>query len=352
MTNGVAPLLGRHRRVWVAAAAIGVASIAAVLAPPPSVLADVEAGGQSTFAALVSAAIVALAVLPFVAHRGAVRPQTWFAVALVALAFGVGSFSAGGYAQRACIARYGDKPILIGTDLTTLGATYAQANPELSNDELLFDSAGVPERMWTRSSISRCRAFIGSTYFLWIPFLVVCLVATVQAMPTATLPSVLRNALPPQRETETTTRYDVFLSYRHDGVDANVATQLVEALEADGYRVAIDERDFPANASFLQEMERCVRESRFTVAVISSRYLESGNCQEEAVICKVLDMGDRKRRLIPLVIERVSMPAWLYGIVGIDCTKPDPLVDPIDKLKATLGAPLASAGARPTAPQS
>ena len=132
------------------------------------------------------------------------------------------------------------------------------------------------------------------------------------------------------------------MSYRHDGLDRHFAAQLVAALEADGYRVAIDERDFPANASFLQEMERCIRESRFTVAVISSRYLESGNCQEEAVICKVLDMGDRKRRLIPFVIERVPMPAWLYGIVGIDCTKPDPLVDPIDKLRATLGAPLFS----------
>ena len=114
-------------------------------------------------------------------------------------------------------------------------------------------------------------------------------------------------------------RYDVFISYRHGGLDTEVATQLAEALEADGYAVAIDERDFPANASFLQEMERCVRESRVTVAVISPRYLESGNCQEEAIICKVLDMGDRKRRLIPWIIEPVSMPAWLYGIVGIDC---------------------------------
>lgn len=106
--------------------------------------------------------------------------------------------------------------------------------------------------------------------------------------------------------------------------------------------MAVDARDFAANASFLQEMERAIRESRFTVAVISPRYLEGGNCEEEAIISKVLDMGDRRRRLIPLLIEPVSMPAWLYGIVGIDWTKPDPLVDPFDKLKATLGAPLAS----------
>jgi hypothetical protein len=117
------------------------------------------------------------------------------------------------------------------------------------------------------------------------------------------------------------------------------ARQLLDTLEAEGYRVAIDERDFPANASFLLEMERCVRQSRFTVAIISSRYLNSDNCQEEAIICKVLDMGDRTRRLIPLLIEPVSMPAWLYGIVGIDCTKADALVDPFDRLKATIGAP-------------
>jgi hypothetical protein len=140
------------------------------------------------------------------------------------------------------------------------------------------------------------------------------------------------------------------MSYRHHDVDKMFATELVSALEADGYRVAIDERDFLANASFLKEMERAVRESRFTLAVISPRYLESGNTEEEAIIAKVLDMGDRRRRLIPLVIEPVSMPAWLYGIVGIDWTKRDPLVDPFDKLKATLGAPLATVGDTAGAP--
>ena len=46
-----------------------------------------------------------------------------------------------------------------------------------------------------------------------------------------------------------------------------------------------------------------------------------------------------------MLIESVALPAWLFGIVGIDCTKPDPLVDPFEKLRATLGAPLSpSAG--------
>jgi len=340
MTSGPR-LLGRHRRVWLSLAAVLLAGIAAALTPPPAAIAEGEARRTWAFAALASAAIVTLAILPFLVWRGAARPKVWVAAAAVSLALGVGSFPAGGYVQRACTARYADKPVVIGTDLTPLGAAYTQANPQLSSDDLLFDAAGVPERIWTRPSIGRCGAFLGSTYFLWIPFLVVCLVATAQAVPTTILAPVRWDAPAPQKGSEAPIRYDVFVSYRHDGVDRTFATELVSALEADGYRVAIDERDFPANASFLQEMERAIRQSRFTVAVISPRYLESGHTEEEAIITKVLDMGDRKRRLIPLLIEPVSMPAWLYGIVGIDWTKRDPLVDPFDKLKATLGAPLA-----------
>jgi hypothetical protein len=284
---------------------------------------------------------VTFAILPFLLWPSTAQPKIWAVVAVAALALGLGSFFGSEYAQRACTTRYADRPVIIGTELTPLGAAYKLANPDLSSDDLLFDAAGVPERIWTESSIGRCSAFMSSTYFLWIPFLVVCLLATTQAAPTTILAPVRWDAPPPQAAAAAPMRYDVFVSYRHDGVDKNFATELVAALEADGYRVAIDARDFAANASFLQEMERSIRESRFTVAVISPRYLESSNCEEEAVISKVLDMGDRRRRLIPLLIEPVSMPAWLYGIVGIDWTKPDPLVDPFDKLKATLGAPLA-----------
>ena len=337
MTIG-ARLFGRHRRVWLAAGAVLLAAIAAALIPQPPAIAG-AAGAPRAFAALASAAIVTLPILPFVVWRSAAKPRVWVAMAVLSLALGLASFVAGGYAQRACTASYGDQPVVIGTDLTPLGAAYRQANPQLSSDDLLFDAAGVPERIWTRSSIDRCTIFISSTYFLWIPFLAVCLVATAQAVPTSILAPMRWDAPAPRAAAELPILYDVFVSYRHDGEDQRFARDLTAALEADAYRVAIDERDFPANASFLQEMERAIRQSRFTVAVISPRYLESGNTEEEAIITKVLDMSDRKRRLIPLVIEPVSLPVWLYGIVGIDWTKRDPLVDPYDKLKVTLGTP-------------
>jgi hypothetical protein len=175
---------------------------------------------------------------------------------------------------------------------------------------------------------------------MWMPLLIVCLISAVQLVPSG--PFALASAGGAAVTAEpSAVVYDAFISYRHGGRDAAIATQLLETLEADGYRVAIDERDFPANAAFLEEMERCIRQSRYTVAIVSPRYLESGNCQEEAIVCKVLDMGERRRRLIPIVIAPVAMPAWLYGIVGIDCTKADAMVDPLEKLKAALGPPLA-----------
>ena len=339
MTVG-ARLFGRHRRTLLAIGAILLAGGAGATISPPGVV-GVSPGESRSFAAFASAAIVSLAILPYLLWRSAVRPTTSIVLAGVALALGVGSFGANGYADRTCTARYADTSVVIGTDLTSLGEAYRRENPDLSNEDLLFDAAGVSERIWTERSIGRCKALVSGTYFLWIPFLVVCLLAAAQAAPTTILsPSSWRTAVE-QGGREVTTQYDVFVSYRHEGVDKTFAIELVSALEADGYRVAIDERDFPANSSFLEEMERCIRESRYTVAVVSSRYLESGNTREEAVICKVLDMADRKRRLIPLIIEPVSMPAWLYGIVGIDLTKRDPLVDPFLKLKATLGPPLA-----------
>ena len=230
---------------------------------------------------------------------------------------------------------------MIGSELTTLGAAYARENPELSNDELLFDSAGVADRVWTRSSIDRCRTLVGSTLLS---------VDTLSRRVSArhgpgdgirrTSGHRAASALPARGGDTPTISYDVFISYRHGARDTSFARELLVLLEADGYTAAIDERDFPANASFLQEMERCIRQSRFTVAVISARYFDSDNTQEEAIISKVLDMSERKRRLIPLIIEPVAMPAWLYGIVGIDFTKADPLIDPLEKLKSTLGTPL------------
>ena len=62
-----------------------------------------------------------LAILPFLVGRTAARPRAWVAMAVVSLALGLASFAIGGYAQRACTARYRERSVVIGTDLTALG---------------------------------------------------------------------------------------------------------------------------------------------------------------------------------------------------------------------------------------
>jgi hypothetical protein len=136
-----------------------------------------------------------------------------------------------------------------------------------------------------------------------------------------------------------TNQYDAFISYRRQEPDQSFAHQLWKDLESAGYRVAIDERDFAPPEPFLQEMERCIKQSRFTLAVVSPQYFSSGNCEEEAIICKVRDMRERERRLVPLTREKVKVPDWMYGITGIDFTNPDPLIPPFDRLKQMLGNP-------------
>ncbi len=133
--------------------------------------------------------------------------------------------------------------------------------------------------------------------------------------------------------------FDAFISYRRQEPDKSFARNLLQSLQTQGYRVAFDEITFSPEASFLEEMERCVRTSRFVLAVVSSRYFDSGNTQEEAILTKVMDMRDRKRRLIPLILEEIELPYWLYNLVGIHFTDPDPLVQPLDRLFNTLGVP-------------
>ena len=72
------------------------------------------------------------------------------------------------------------------------------------------------------------------------------------------------------------------------------------------------------------------------LAVVSPRYFESGNTEEEAVITHVLGMQQRQRRLIPLKIQEVEMPLWMFGIVGLDFTNKNNLVAPMEKLKHSL----------------
>ncbi|MCC7154296.1 MAG: toll/interleukin-1 receptor domain-containing protein [Bryobacterales bacterium] len=242
--------------------------------------------------------------------------------------------------RAACLASYEGKPRVIGTQLRPESQAYRQRNPGLSNDELLFDAAGVPERVWTRDSISRCAlrlqilpAGLPGAIVSFVICALTALALRRQALLSLAGP---RTPTAPSVSPPPPVVYDCFISYRHQEPDRTLALELVQRIEEAGFKVALDERDFAANQHFLAEMERCIKQSRFTLCLVSQAYLRSGNCEEEAVITKVLDMSERKRRLAPLFLEEAEMPVWLYGLVGVNFYRPDPAVDPFEKLLALL----------------
>lgn len=141
--------------------------------------------------------------------------------------------------------------------------------------------------------------------------------------------------------------YDAFISYRRQPPDQEFARQLLQDLEAAGYRVAIDVRDFRLGVPILEELERCIRQSRFTLLVASPRYFQSSIAEIEPVILQVLDIAERQRRLIPLVQQQAEFPTWLKLITGIDFTDERPLVPPLEKLKQALGQPATDTPPKP-----
>jgi TIR domain len=322
---------------WAAAIAVGGLLAAALL--PVSEAVD---AGQILRARLLTAVLVAAAAAGAALARSG-RRALWMATAAVAGLSGAVLVVRHVSASSACVASYDGRPVLVGRELTQAARDYVTEHPGASADDLLLDAGGAADRIWTASSIASCGFWTGWAGLLSLPLFAGAVSALVASRglrlgPAAEPPPArARAANDPPRPV-----YDAFLSYRHVEPDKTRADDLLEALESRGFRVAIDVRDFVPNQHFLAEMERCIKESRFVLCVISPRYLDSDHCAEEAVISKTLDMSERTRRIVPLVFERVELPVWLHGLVGIDFTE-QARVEPIERLVTLLARPGAPA---------
>lgn len=297
-----------------ATVAVAAAVVAAVL--PVSAAVD---PGEVLRARLVSAGLSAALVVAVAMVRGVPR-TAWIAAAGLLLAAGALVFVQHASVASACVAAYDGRPIVIGREFTAAGAEYVRAHPGLGASDLLLDAGGSADRIWTPASIAACRVWVGWAGLLAVPLFAggVCAAFAARGLTLGVVGKVPVTASMPAPAAIV---YDAFLSYRHTEPDRTYAEEIVRVLEAHGLRAAIDVRDFAPNQHFLAEMERCIKESRFTLCVVTARYLESDHTGEEAVIAKTLDLAERTKRVVPLVYERVPLPVWLHGLVGIDFTE-------------------------------
>jgi hypothetical protein len=315
---------------WRYAAVALAAGIGALLWPLTPALSSRDAV-QARLAAAVVAAI-ACAMLPLVKGR---RFKVWIGVSVLSAAAAVALLLAHFNAATACVANYEGRPVIIGRDYAPDIETYIKDNPGLSAADRLFDAGGVADRVWTTDSIRSCRLLVSWAGLAAIPLFAACVAALISSGRRSFLPVPPAPAAGGISAPARTPVYDAFLSYRHLEPDTTHAVEMLESLEGRGLRLAIDFRDFSPNEHFLSEMERCIKDSRFVLCVVTSHYLQSDHTSEEAIISKTLDLAERRRRLVPLIFERVELPVWLHGLVGIDFTAAA-RVDPLDRLAGLL----------------
>jgi hypothetical protein len=318
-------------REWAAYGLVGLAAAAAALLwPLPSAL-DRGIAVSARAGAIVSACLVCAGAASM---RRFLPSRKTMLLAGAALAGGgaIAAQVAYSTAVESCVAIYDGKSVIIGRELQS----YVRPEPGTTASDLLFDAAGNAERVWTPESIRRCSVRLSWGGFASIPLFAAaaCFLLTAGLARKTIGPGTGPRQTAPGLQTPA---YDFFLSYRHGEPDRSFAIELLESLENAGLRGAIDERDFEPQEHFLTEMERCIKQSRFLLCVVTKRYMDSDPCIEEAVISKTLDMSERKRRLVPLRFDDVELPVWLHGIVGIDFSGGS--TDPMKRLrKLLLGA--------------
>jgi hypothetical protein len=111
--------------------------------------------------------------------------------------------------------------------------------------------------------------------------------------------------------------YDVFVSYRQQEPDRSwVRKVLVPRLDKEGLRVCIDFRSFRLGAPLVTEMARAVEESRYTLSILTPRYLESNFTELENILAEHLGLEKSQRRLLAILREtctpRLGMRARLW----------------------------------------
>lgn len=101
--------------------------------------------------------------------------------------------------------------------------------------------------------------------------------------------------------------FDAFISYSHRDRDW-VDKQLLPPLEQANLRVCIDYRDFALGLSAQENMENAVNRSRHVVFVLSASSVNSDWANFEYLVTNEGDPAAKRRRLVPLLIEKIDLP--------------------------------------------
>ena len=113
----------------------------------------------------------------------------------------------------------------------------------------------------------------------------------------------------------------VFMS--HNSQDKPFVRRLAKELENYGVKVWVDEAEIKIGESLTQKIGQAIEETDFFAVVLSKNSIDSEWVQRELQIAISKEMEKKKVVVLPLLLEPVSIPAFLKDKLYADFTKPD-----------------------------
>jgi hypothetical protein len=129
--------------------------------------------------------------------------------------------------------------------------------------------------------------------------------------------------------------YDVFISYSHFNKKW-VWGWLLPRLRKAGIRVCIDLDSFEPGAPVITEIERAIMVSRKVLLVLTPSYVKSEWTELENILTASQDPAARKRRLLPIMVEKCELPLRLRALTYMDFMNQQITKEQMDRLIASL----------------
>lgn len=118
--------------------------------------------------------------------------------------------------------------------------------------------------------------------------------------------------------------YDVMISYAKE--DANFAKILFNILKANPYnfKVCLDFKDFIPGFNHIDSVyDAIANRCRKVIVVLSSSYVNSGECDFQAKAALAISQGANRHKVIPILYERCEVPGALRILTHLDYADED-----------------------------
>jgi type I restriction enzyme M protein len=127
----------------------------------------------------------------------------------------------------------------------------------------------------------------------------------------------------------------IFLS--HNSQDKPFVRKLAKKLENYGVRVWVDEAEIKIGESLTQKIGQAIEETDYVAVVLSSNSIRSEWVQKELQIAINKEIEKRRVVVLPLLLEPVTVPAFLRDKLYADFTRPENYELSISKLLKDIG---------------